>query len=99
LIILATGVAFATHAALYGPQAAFIAELFSTRLRYSGASLGYQLAGIPGGALAPILAIALARQFGSTLAVSIYVLAAILITVMALILAPETSRTDLGTAA
>jgi MFS family permease len=99
LIIVATVVAFATHAAMYGPQAAFIAELFSTRLRYSGASLGYQLAGIPGGALAPILAIALARQFGSTLAVSLYVLAAILITVMALILAPETSRTDLGTAA
>lgn len=99
LIIVATVVAFATHAAMYGPQAAFIAELFSTRLRYSGASLGYQLAGIPGGALAPILSIALARQFGSTLAVSLYVLVAILITVIALILAPETSRTDLSTAA
>ncbi|MGH3602037.1 MAG: MFS transporter, partial [Pseudonocardiaceae bacterium] len=74
LIIVATVVAFATHAAMYGPQAAFIAEMFSTRLRYSGASLGYQLAGIPGGALAPILSIALARQFGSTLAVSLYVL-------------------------
>ncbi|MGH3897955.1 MAG: hypothetical protein ACRDTA_06795 [Pseudonocardiaceae bacterium] len=81
---------------MYGPQAAFIAELFSTRLRYSGASLGYQLAGIPGGALAPILSIALASHFGSPFAVSVYVLLAILVTVIALTLAPETSRIDLS---
>ena len=41
---------------MYGPQAAFIAELFGTRLRYSGASMGYQMAGVVGGALAPIIA-------------------------------------------
>jgi hypothetical protein len=41
------------HALMYGPQAAFIAELFGTRVRYSGASMGYQVAGIFGGALAP----------------------------------------------
>ncbi|MGH3838281.1 MAG: hypothetical protein ACRDSF_21685 [Pseudonocardiaceae bacterium] len=81
---------------MYGPQAAFIAELFSTRLRYSGASLGYQLAGIPGGALAPILSIALASHFDSAFAVSVYVLLAILVTVIALTLAPETSRIDLS---
>jgi MFS family permease len=52
VIVLATVVALATHAAMYGPQAAFIVEMFSTRLRYSGASMGYQIAGILGGALA-----------------------------------------------
>jgi len=51
VIVLATVVALATHAAMYGPQAAFIVELFSTRLRYSGASMGYQIAGIFGGAM------------------------------------------------
>ncbi|MEV4899440.1 MFS transporter, partial [Nonomuraea sp. NPDC055795] len=51
LIALAAVVALITHAAMYGPQAAFIAELFSTRLRYSGASMGYQVAGI--GSTAP----------------------------------------------
>jgi hypothetical protein len=83
---------------MYGPQAAFIAELFSTRLRYSGASLGYQLAGIPGGALAPILSIALASHFGGAFAVSAYVLLAILVTVIALAFAPETSGMDLSDA-
>jgi metabolite-proton symporter len=95
LITMATVVAFVVHAAMYGPQAAFIAELFSTRLRYSGASLGYQLAGIPGGALAPILSIALASHFGGAFAVSVYVLLAITVTVIALAFAPETSRMDL----
>ena len=49
LIVLATVVALVTHATMYGPQAAFIAELFSTELRYSGASMGYQIAGVLGG--------------------------------------------------
>ena len=49
MIVLATVVALVTHAAMYGPQAAFIAELFSTKLRYSGASMGYQIAGVLGG--------------------------------------------------
>ncbi|MGH3935872.1 MAG: MFS transporter, partial [Pseudonocardiaceae bacterium] len=96
LIIMTTAVAFVCHAAMYGPQAAFIAEMFSTRLRYSGASLGYQLAGIPGGALAPIVSIALVSHFDDPFAVSVYVLLAILITVIALTLAPETSRIDLS---
>jgi MFS family permease len=95
VIVLATVVALATHAAMYGPQAAFIAELFSTRLRYSGASMGYQIAGIFGGALAPIISIQLVRTTGSAFAVSAYVLVALLITLVALWFAPETSRADL----
>ncbi|GIJ46776.1 MFS transporter [Virgisporangium aliadipatigenens] len=92
VIIGAVVVALATHAAMYGPQAAFVAELFSTRLRYSGASMGYQVAGILGGALAPIVAVKLVQETGSTTAVSLYVCAMLVITGIALWFAPETSR-------
>jgi metabolite-proton symporter len=95
VIVLATVVALATHAAMYGPQAAFIVEMFSTRLRYSGASMGYQIAGILGGALAPLISIKLVQVTGSAFAVSAYVLVALLITLVALWFAPETSKTDL----
>jgi metabolite-proton symporter len=92
VIVLTVVVALATHAAMYGPQAAFVAELFSTRLRYSGASMGYQIAGILGGALAPIIAIKLVASTGSAFAVSVYVAAALVLTLVALAFAPETSR-------
>jgi len=59
LIVLATVVALVLHASMYGTQASFIAEMFPTKVRYSGASMGYQLAGILGGALAPIISVAL----------------------------------------
>ncbi|MGN9785354.1 MFS transporter [Nonomuraea sp. ZG12] len=96
LIVLATAVALLCHAAMYGPQAAFIAELFSTRLRYSGASMGYQVAGIVGGGLAPIIAIKLFDSFGTTIAVSVYVVAALAITAVGLAIAPETRDVDLA---
>ena len=95
LIVLATVVALVTHAMMYGPQAAFIAEMFSTELRYSGASMGYQFAGILGGAIAPIVSIALAGAFGSAYAVSVYLAAMMVLTLIALKLAPETAWTDL----
>ncbi|WP_049573801.1 MFS transporter [Nonomuraea sp. SBT364] len=96
LIALAAVLALVAHAAMYGPQAAFIAELFSTRLRYSGASMGYQVAGIVGGALAPIIAIKLFDAFGTTLAVSLYVVAALAVTAVGLAIAPETRDLDLA---
>jgi metabolite-proton symporter len=95
IIVLAVVVALVTHAAMYGPQAAFIAELFSTELRYSGASMGYQLAGVLGGGLAPIIAIALVDATGTSFAVSAYVLAMMLLTLVALAVAPETSERSL----
>ncbi|MEU0571732.1 MFS transporter [Nonomuraea sp. NPDC005983] len=95
LIVLAAVVALVTHAAMYGPQAAFIAELFSTRLRYSGASMGYQVAGIVGGALAPIIALKLFDAYGTTLAVSLYVVVALAVTAVGLAIAPETRDLDL----
>ena len=95
LIVLSAVIALVFHAAMYGPQASFIAEMFPTHVRYSGASMGYQLAGIIGGALAPIISVALLDRFDTSLAVSLYVVAMIVITVICVLLAPETSRIDL----
>jgi MFS family permease len=56
----------------YGPQAAFIAEAFPGSLRYSGASLGYQLASITAGGPAPIIAVLLLGQYGTSTAIAVY---------------------------
>jgi metabolite-proton symporter len=95
LIVLATVVALVLHAAMYGPQAAFIAEMFPTKVRYTGASMGYQLAGIFGGALAPIISVALLDRYDTSIAVSVYAVAMLLITIICVLLAPETSKLDL----
>jgi metabolite-proton symporter len=95
LIALAAVGGLFFHALMYGPQAAFISELFGTRVRYSGASLGYQLAGVAGGALAPIISTALLAAYDSSLAVSLYVAAALLVTLVALAVARETAGRDL----
>jgi len=95
LIVLATVVALVLHAAMYGTQASFIAEMFPTKVRYSGASMGYQVAGIFGGALAPIISVALLDRYDTSLAISLYVVAVLLLTTVCVLLAPETSRIDL----
>ncbi len=95
LIVLAAVVALIFHAAMYGPQAAFITEMFPTKVRYTGASMGYQLAGILGGALAPIISVALLDRYDTSVVVSVYAVAMIAITILCVALAPETSRIDL----
>ena len=80
---------------MYGPQAAFLTELFGTRVRYSGASLGYQLAGVLGGALAPIISVALLEATGSSLSVTLYVVFALAITIGAVAISRETSEEQL----
>jgi metabolite-proton symporter len=92
LIILADVVGMLFWAAMYGPLAAFTTELFPARVRYSGASLGYQLAGILGGAFAPIIAVALYGQFKSWLPIAVYVGAMLLITIISLLVARETAH-------
>ena len=85
------------HAAMYGPQAAFFSELFPAHLRYSGASLGYQLASVFAGGLSPLLATALlAWGGGSPVAVSVYMIVLVLITVVSVGLTKETSRSGIG---
>jgi metabolite-proton symporter len=95
LIVVAAVVALILHAAMYGPQASFIAEMFPTAVRYTGASMGYQVAGILGGALAPIIATALLNGYKSSVPVSIYVAAVLAVTVLCVVLAKETAKSDL----
>lgn len=95
VIALATTVGLVLHGAMYGPQAAFFSELFGTRVRYSGASVGYQLASILAGAVAPLIAVALLDAWDSTLPVSLYLGAMCLITVVAVLVARETRGASL----
>jgi MFS family permease len=92
---VATGVGQAFVAMMYGPQAAFLAELFSTHVRYSAASLGYQLGAIFGGALAPIIATALLTTAAGTVAIAAYIAVACAITVLSVWRLAETHQTDL----
>jgi MFS family permease len=78
------------HGAMYGPQAAFISELFPTRFRYSGVSIAYQLTSVFAGSLAPIIALWLLGATHSTLAISIYVALACAVSVFAALKARET---------
>lgn len=95
LITLATTVGLVLHGAMYGPQAAFFSELFGTRVRYSGASVGYQLASIAAGALAPLIATALLKAYGSSFPIAVYVVITCVITVVAVLMARETRGADL----
>jgi len=90
LIVLACAGALVCHGAMYGPQAAFMAEMFPTRIRYSGVSLSYQVTSIFAGSLAPLIAAALLAATGSGTPVAIYVAAASLITGIAALAARET---------
>ncbi len=72
LVAIAIIVSIQPHDMLYGPQAAFIAESFSTKLRYSGASLGYQLASVIAGGPAPLVATFLLETFGTGYAIAGY---------------------------
>jgi MFS transporter, MHS family, shikimate and dehydroshikimate transport protein len=83
------------HDLMYGPQAAYFAELFGTRVRYSGASLGYQLASVFAGGFAPLVATALlAAGGGSPTLVALYMMAMGLISVVATLVARETGGKD-----
>jgi MFS family permease len=79
------------HAAMYGPQASFLAELFGTKVRYSGVSLGYNLASIFAGALSPLIATGLLAAYApATWPVSAYMIALALITIVSVYFATET---------
>jgi len=90
LIVLAMAVGVTVHSAMNGPQGAFIAELFPTRIRYSGASLCYQVTSIVGGSWAPLISLALFKEFRSSLPISIYLAGSCAVSLVAVILAKET---------
>ncbi|WP_164018151.1 MFS transporter [Pyxidicoccus trucidator] len=96
LIWLAIVLGIIAHAAMYGPQASFFSELFGTRVRYSGASLGYQLASVFAGGLSPLVATALlAYSGGQAWSVSLYMVALAVITLVSVYLSAETFRENL----
>lgn len=95
-IVLAVVVALTAHAMMYGPQAAFIAEQFPTRVRYAGASLAYTLAGIVGGGIAPMLSTALLQHYGTPIVVSSYAALALLVTCVVLFTVRERAREQLS---
>lgn len=90
LIIAAVVVGLLVHSAMNGPQGAVISELFPTRIRYSGASLCYQVTSIVGGSWAPMISLALYKHYHSTLPISLYVAAACGISFIATLMARET---------
>lgn len=80
---------------MYGPQAAFFTELFSTEVRYSGASLGYQLGAIIGGAFAPTIATILWTEY-AIVWVSAYMAFASVVSIISVAMLTETYKTDLS---
>jgi metabolite-proton symporter len=83
LILVAIVLAVIPHGLMYGPQAALIAELFPGRLRYSGASLGYQLASLVAGGPAPLIATWLLARTHSSTPIAFYILACALVSLAA----------------
>ena len=95
LIVLAITIGLIFVAMMYGPQAAFFTELFTTEVRYSGATLGYQFGAILGGAFAPTIAAFLWNNYGIVW-VSVYISFASLLTLFSVMALTETFQTNLN---
>jgi MFS family permease len=96
LIFLAVAVSLIPHDIMYGPQAALIAECFTGRLRYSGSSLGYQLASVIAGGPAPLIAAALYAEYRSGMAIALYILACAVISLIATAMLPDYTNRDIS---
>ena len=97
LAVIGVIVGLLFHGAMYGPQSAFFSELFGTKVRYSGVSIGYQLASILAGGLAPIIAVKLLKSYGSGTPIAVYVAICAAISVVAVVSYRETRDRDLAT--
>ena len=97
LITIAIVVALITHAMMYGPQAAFITEQFPTRVQFAGSSIGYTLAGIVGGGIAPAIFATLLREFKTPFSIAMYAAGALTITGIVLWFSRETAHGSLVT--
>jgi metabolite-proton symporter len=95
-IFVAVILSLVPHDMMYGPQAAMIAEAFTPRLRYSGASLGYQLASIIAGGPAPLIAAALFAHYNTGYAIAWYILACAVCSVVATLLLPDYTNKDVS---
>ena len=96
LIFLAIVLSFVPHDMMYGPQAALIAECFTPRLRYSGASLGYHLSSVIAGGPAPLIATALFAATGSGYAVALYILFCAIVSITATAFLPDYTNRDIS---
>jgi MFS family permease len=93
---IAIVLSFVPHGLMYGPQAALIAECFTPRLRYSGASIGSQLSSVIAGGPAPLIATALLVAFGSGYAIAVYILFCAIVSVVATALLPDYTNRDIS---
>ena len=84
-----------THGLMFGPQAAFLPELFGTKVRYSGASLGCQVSAAISGGFAPLIATALLTWENGTRSISLYLVGLAAVTLLAVIASKETAFRDL----
>ena len=96
IILAAIVLGLAVHALMYAGQPAIMAEMFPTRMRYSGVSLGYQVTSIVAGSMAPIIATWLLKVYGSWVPVAGYIVFAALVTLVAVFFMKETRGADLG---
>jgi metabolite-proton symporter len=96
LAVIAIVLSLVPHDMQYGPQAALIAESFTTRVRYSGAGLGYQLASVVAGGPAPLLAAWLLHTFDSSLPIALYIIAGAVVTLIATALLPDAGRAEIA---
>ena len=99
MIFIAVALSFIPVMTMYGPEAALIAEAFTPRLRYSGASIGYQLASIIAGGPAPFIATWLFATYHSTFPIGIYVVICAVISIGATLLLPDYTNKDISTEA
>jgi MFS family permease len=94
LIVLASLIAFAFHDLMWGPSAALTAECFTPRLRYSGASIGFQLAAVFAGGPAPLIATAILASTGSGQVIALYIFGCAIVSVAATALLPNNRDRD-----
>jgi MFS family permease len=96
LMLLAIVLSLVPHSMMYGPQGALIAECFTPRLRYSGASLGYQLASVVAGGPAPLIATALLAAYGSGQPIALYIVLCAVVSIVATSLLPDYTNRDIS---
>src|SRR6185437_12343845 len=95
-IFLGIVLSFVPHDMMYGPQAALIAECFTPRLRYSGCSIGYQLASVTAGGPAPLIATALFAAYRTGYAIAIYIAVCAIISIIATVMMPDHTNKDIS---
>ncbi|HKW53067.1 MAG TPA: MFS transporter, partial [Stellaceae bacterium] len=95
-IFIGIVLSFVPHDLMYGPQAALIAECFTPRLRYSGASIGYQLSSIISGGPAPLIATALLALTGSGYAIAGYILFCAIVSLVSTAMMPDYTNRDIS---